>query len=206
MSDRRYVFALLPALLAAALAPGCNQGGEKPQPEETAPPQEEAAAPSGTAVAELAPLADSGVKGRVVFRQTEAGVVVEADVTGLAPGKHGFHIHEWGDCSAPDGKSAGGHFNPTGAPHGGPEADEAHAGDLGNLVADANGHATLELTSTRISLSPGPTDIRGRAVIVHAGEDDLTSQPTGAAGGRLACGVIMEEGGDTQPVLPPSQP
>ena len=139
----------------------------------------------------LEPLGDSGVSGVVSFSMTPTGVRVEADINGLTPGDHGFHVHEIGDCSSPDGKSAGGHFNPADVPHAGPEADTAHAGDLGNLKADKNGHALIAVMSTRVTLGDGAsTDIMGRAVIVHADPDDLQSQPTGAAGGRVACGVI----------------
>lgn len=140
----------------------------------------------------LEPLGDSGVRGKVSFDPSPQGVRVQARVSGLAEGKHGFHIHEIGDCSSPDGKSAGGHFNPAEVDHAGPRSNLAHAGDLGNLKADENGNANLTLVSSRITLGDGaPTDIMGRAVIVHADLDDLVSQPTGAAGGRIACGVIV---------------
>ncbi|MFQ5669005.1 MAG: superoxide dismutase family protein [Acidobacteriota bacterium] len=152
------------------------------------------AAPAAPAMAQavLAPLGDSGVSGKVVFTETQQGVKVGAHVSGLTPGAHGFHIHEIGDCSSSDGKSAGGHFNPLGVPHAGPDADQAQAGDLGNITADASGQAELSMVSSRITLGEGPTGIAGRAVILHAQADDLTSQPTGAAGGRVACGVIGE--------------
>lgn len=189
------------ALLAVS---ACGGGAEKGKAqEEPAPAAESQMAPAPVAIAELAPVGGSNVHGRVVFTQKGDSVEIEADVTGLAPGKHGFHIHQWGDCSSPDGKSAGGHFNPEGVPHAGPDAPQAHAGDLGNIEADATGHGTVKMTSSRISLTGGPNDIRGRAVILHAGEDDLHSQPTGAAGARVACGVVKEEGAETAPVLPP---
>lgn len=140
-------------------------------------------------VAVLNPTAGNDVSGTVTFTKTKDGVKVVADVMGLAEGKHGFHIHEYGDCSAPDGTSAGGHFNPADMPHAGPKADKRHVGDLGNLEADDSGKAHLEWTDVHLSFM-GPNSILGRAVIVHAGEDDLTSQPTGAAGARVACGVI----------------
>ncbi|MFQ5720100.1 MAG: superoxide dismutase family protein [Acidobacteriota bacterium] len=149
-------------------------------------------APAGThtARATLKALHDSGVTGTVTFTSTPEGVRVEAHVNGLTPGSHGFHIHEIGDCSSPDGKSAGGHFNPMGVDHAGPNAAQAHAGDLGNIEANANGHGMLNRVSSRISLGGNTTNILSRAVIIHAKADDLTSQPTGAAGGRVACGVI----------------
>jgi Cu-Zn family superoxide dismutase len=98
-------------------------------------------------------------------------------------------VHELGDCTAPDGTSAGGHFNPEGMPHGAPADAQRHVGDLGNLTADDSGMAHYERTDDVIALS-GDHSIVGRGIIVHAGADDLTSQPTGAAGARVACGVI----------------
>lgn len=141
------------------------------------------------AVAVLHPTQGNDVSGIVSFAQTDKGVRVVADVEGLTPGEHGFHIHQYGDCSAPDGTSAGGHYNPEDKPHGAPGDTERHVGDLGNIQADENGKAHLEMTDRVISLR-GPHSIVGLAVIVHAGADDLTSQPTGNAGPRVACGVI----------------
>jgi Cu-Zn family superoxide dismutase len=140
---------------------------------------------------DLQPTAGSSVSGWVSFEPMADHVLVKAEVKGLTPGKHGFHVHEKGDCSSGDGKSAGGHFNPAGMPHAGPDADKRHAGDLGNLEANASGVATVDRTDFVIRLS-GEDSILGRAIIVHAGEDDLTTQPTGAAGARVACGVIAE--------------
>lgn len=141
------------------------------------------------AVCVLHPTAGNDVSGIITFTKTDNGIKIVADVEGLTEGKHGFHIHEFGDCSRLDGKSAGGHFNPDIKNHGAPDASERHVGDLGNLIAGSDGKAQYERTDTYISLS-GSHSILGRAIIVHAGEDDLTSQPTGAAGSRLACGVI----------------
>jgi len=143
------------------------------------------------AVAVLHPTEGHEVTGTVWFTKTENGIKVVADVEGLTPGMHGFHIHQLGDCTAPDGTSAGGHFAPDGSPHGAPDdpADQRHVGDLGNIQADQDGVAYLEWTDPLISFSGGHSII-GRAVIVHAGEDDLESQPTGDAGARVACGVI----------------
>jgi Cu-Zn family superoxide dismutase len=109
----------------------------------------------------------------------------------LEPGPHGFHVHEFGDCSAPDGSSAGGHFAPLGSPHGPPDAGqgERHIGDLGNIVANADGVVEQELADSVIRLD-GENSIVGKAIIVHAGADDFTTQPSGAAGERVACGVI----------------
>jgi Cu-Zn family superoxide dismutase len=125
----------------------------------------------------------------VTFTRGQNGISIVADVEGLSPGQHGFHIHEFGDCTAPDGTSAGGHFNPEGNPHGAPSDTERHVGDLGNLSADDAGMGHYERTDSHITFQ-GPHSIIGRGIIVHAGEDDLTTQPTGDAGPRVACGVI----------------
>ena len=131
----------------------------------------------------------NNVTGTVVFTKTDGGVKIVADLQGLTKGKHGFHIHECGDCSAPDGTSAGGHFNPASKSHGAPMDMGRHAGDMGNIEADDNGKAHLEYVDPMMSLA-GEHSIIGRSVIVHKSEDDLKTQPTGNAGARVACGVI----------------
>ena len=140
------------------------------------------------AIAVLHPASGSKVTGTVTFTKTGDTVQVVADITGLTPGKHAFHIHEFGDCSAPDAASAGSHFNPTKKPHGAPDSAERHVGDFGTLEADSSGKAHLELKSNVLKFS-GETSILGHAVIVHEKVDDY-SQPVGNAGGRVACGVI----------------
>ena len=143
------------------------------------------------AMATLSPTEGNDVRGRVTFVDTPDGVRVFAEISGLSEGMHGFHVHETGDCSAPDATSAGGHFNPDDHPHGAPDAPSAerHDGDLGNLEAGVDGVARYERTDTNVALS-GPNSVIGKAVIVHAGQDDYTSQPSGDAGSRVACGVI----------------
>jgi len=145
--------------------------------------------PTNKAVCVLHPTEGNNVKGVVTFTRTDTGIKIVADVEGLTEGKHGFHIHQYGDCSKPDGTSAGGHFNPEDKKHGAPTDTERHVGDLGNLDAGADGRAHYERVDNVITFS-GEHSIIGRGIIVHAGEDDLTSQPTGAAGARVACGVI----------------
>jgi Cu-Zn family superoxide dismutase len=140
-------------------------------------------------IAVLTPASDSKVMGTIAFTKAGDGVKVVADISGLSPGKHGFHIHEFGDCSDPKAASAGGHFNPTKHQHGAPDASDRHAGDLGNIDADASGKAHLEINDNAMQLT-GDNAIIGHAVIVHEKADDLKTQPTGDAGGRLACGVI----------------
>jgi len=144
------------------------------------------------AVAVLAPTQGQKVHGQVVFERKGSGVEVVAEVEGLAPGTHGFHVHEVGDCSAPDASSAKGHLNPTNEPHGARDAAKRHEGDLGNIEADASGKAQAKLVDTKLSLD-GAQSIVGKAVIVHEKADDFTTQPTGNAGGRVACGVVKVE-------------
>ncbi|RKD91080.1 superoxide dismutase family protein [Mangrovibacterium diazotrophicum] len=141
------------------------------------------------AICVLQPTEGNTVSGTVTFTKTDGGVVVKAEVSGLTPGKHGFHIHQFGDLTAPDGTSAGGHFNPEGHDHGAPTGEMRHVGDLGNLEANAEGVAIYEVTYPSMTFA-GPESILGRGIIVHADEDDLVSQPTGAAGARVAIGVI----------------
>lgn len=141
------------------------------------------------AAAMLTPTQGNSVHGRVSFSREPNGISIKAEFSGLPPGKHGFHIHEYGDCSAPDASSAGEHFNPFGKKHGGPHAPDRHAGDFGNITAAEDGIAEATMSSEIISFE-GPGSILGRSVVVHGGADDLTSQPAGAAGPRLGCGVI----------------
>ena len=141
--------------------------------------------------AELNPTANNKVQGKVDFFETAKGVRVVAKVSGLTPGLHGFHIHEVGDCSAPDAMSAKGHFNPHGMKHGGPADAMRHAGDFGNITADAAGNATYEALDAHLTFD-GTNSIIGRGVIVHANADDLSGQPAGNAGPRVACGVIVK--------------
>jgi Cu-Zn family superoxide dismutase len=174
------LFSILAAATLAAPAPAAS-----PSPATMA---HKVAAPT-RAVAVLHPTQGHSVSGTVRFEAVAGGVKVTANLKGLAAGSHGFHVHEFGDCTAPDATSAGGHFNPAGHPHAGPSDAKRHAGDLGNVEAGADGTATLEWTDAAMKLD-GAHGVVGHAVIVHAKADDLKTQPTGDAGGRLACGVI----------------
>lgn len=134
----------------------------------------------------------SAIEGRATLEETKAGLKIMAQVHGLTPGSHGFHIHEYGDCSDL-GRSAGSHFNPMHSPHGDVVKSgmkKAHAGDLGNITADAKGDASIEVVVPKLSLTGGKYDVAGRSLIVHEKADDF-SQPAGNAGGRAACGVIV---------------
>lgn len=137
------------------------------------------------AVAVLRPTKDSKVRGQLRLVATGERVRIMGKVNNLTPGKHGFHIHEFGDARARDGKSAGGHYNPSGHDHGAP-GEMSHAGDLGNITAGENGVAEIDVTITDMPLH----FLFGRSFVVHAGEDDLKSQPSGDAGGRVAVGII----------------
>jgi len=142
-----------------------------------------------SARAMVSPLSKGRVRGVAEFSGPDCGCStrVSVQLSGLTPNQlHGIHIHENGDCSALDGSSAGGHYNPTGAAHGGPESDAHHSGDLGNIMARADGQATLEINLERVAVS----SLVGRSIVVHANPDDLKSQPSGNSGDRIACGVI----------------
>lgn len=131
------------------------------------------------------------VKGSLVVTElADGGVSITGVISGLTPGLHGFHVHEHGDCGSADGMSAGGHFNPTKAPHGDTEATHSHVGDLGNIKADPSGRAFVDITKKPATLGTGPSSFLGRSFIVHGGADDLNSQPAGESGHRIGCGVI----------------
>jgi Cu-Zn family superoxide dismutase len=146
------------------------------------------AAPISKAVAILLPTKGSKAEGRVTFTQTDGTVHVHAEISGLTPGDHGFHIHEFGVWSE-DGMASGGHYNPTQQKHAGTDTPKRHVGDLGNITANENGNATVDLDDPSLNFH-GPTSILGRGLVVHEKADDFKTQPTGNAGGRIAVGVI----------------
>jgi len=141
-------------------------------------PEEKLSAPL-KAIAVLHPTEGNKVSGTVTFTEVADGVQVHAEITGLISGNHGFHVHEFGDCTSMDGSSAGAHFNPTNQPHAGPDVDARHVGDMGNIEADASGTAKLDYLDHSMSLSNDDRSIIGRSVVVHAKADDLKSQPAG---------------------------
>lgn len=195
------IFTLFVCLAAAtAFAVGCEAEVE------TQDPTTQVAAASGeekTAVATIAPSkaattqpAQGQPKGTITFHQTGEQVHISGEISGLQPNtRHGIHIHETGDLSAPDLSSAGGHYNPENHPHGAPATQgSVHAGDLGNLEADDKGVAKMDLTVENISLGGSENDVIGKPVIIHAKADDLKSQPSGDAGARIGGGIIeMQE-------------
>jgi superoxide dismutase, Cu-Zn family len=194
------VFALVLALGAC--------GGDNPAPAEPPPPAAPAGAdqqgsvqPAATSTsrahAELSPTEGSDVQGSLTFTDENGAVRLTGTISGLEPGsQRGFHIHEFGDCSAPDAMSAGGHWNPEGHDHGRRSYGEFHAGDMDNVIADDTGSLTLDFLLSGLEIGTGGArDIVGKSVIVHKGADDYVSQPTGDAGPRAACGVIeLQEG------------
>lgn len=184
-------------LLAMALIMGltsCKNVKKDTEPAVMEVDENEAAAPKGLTV-QLMAKSDSNVSGTVVFTEENGTVSMSANITGLEPGEHAIHIHESSDCSSADGKSAGGHWNPTSESHGkwGVETGY-HKGDIGNFIADENGKGNVEFSTDEWCLSCGDEmkDIIGKGIIVHAGIDDYTTQPTGDAGGRVSCGGIIE--------------
>jgi superoxide dismutase, Cu-Zn family len=201
----RYGVFVMVGVVALAAA-GCG-----PKPEETEPAPaatSEAAEPSApdhssgqqhtppaggvgaTATAQLQPAdASSGVTGMVTFTQELGGVRVVADVSGLTPGNHGFHIHQNGECTPPF-TSAGDHLNPYSAEHSCPPEQVRHLGDLGSIEIGADGKGHYDQLVDKISLVDPHHQVAGKAVLVHAGADDCKTQPTGGSGDRIACGVI----------------
>ena len=193
--------------LASALAlSACNKGAEPDAapadsitpPAATAPVADPAAPPEMAkpiATAQLQPTKDSTVAGTISFTLVDGQLRASGDISGLKPdSEHGFHIHEKGDCSAPDGSSAGGHFNPGSSEHGSISTAMHHGGDMPNIKADAQGNAHIDgpvASNVNVGVGDG-FDIVGRGLIVHADPDDYKTQPTGNAGARLACAVITK--------------
>jgi len=180
-------------LCAPLLLVACGQPGEG-EPVEEAEPAETAAAetPAVEAMATIEAKSGSGVSGTARFSYGNGVVTLHLEVAGATPGEHAFHLHETGDCSAADGTSAGGHWNPRQMDHGKlGEGDQFHYGDTGNLTVGEDGSGWAHVMTDLWSIGTGDeNDILGKAVIIHAGADDFVSQPTGAAGGRIGCGVI----------------
>lgn len=152
-------------------------------------------AESKTLTFKMEPKSDSNVSGEVTFTEENGVVIMKAMFSGLTEGEHAIHIHEKADCSSSDGTSTGGHWNPTFEPHG-KWGDETgyHKGDIGNFVADADGNAKVDFATDQwcIGCDDDAKNIVGKAVIVHQGVDDFTSQPSGAAGSRISCTGIIQ--------------
>ena len=183
-------------MIVASCTPAKKEGAENPegaQMEEQV--QEDTAKEEPTAHATLNSASGSSVTGTATFRQVgEMTVRMSVEAHNLSPGEHALHLHQNGDCSAPDATSAGGHWNPGGMEHGQRGVGEFHAGDIINLTADADGNVSWseDIVGWTIGGSDS-TNILNKGVIIHDKQDDFVTQPTGAAGGRVACGVIMED-------------
>jgi Cu-Zn family superoxide dismutase len=182
--------------LLLCFATSCKENKKESEPkmteEEMAPVEKEAAK---ELVVKLEPKSDSNVSGTVFFKEENGLVTMTAMINGLTEGTHAIHIHEKADCSSPDGKSAGGHWNPTGQPHGKwGSAEGYHKGDIGNLEASADGKGTITMVTGEWCIGCGDPnkDIVGKGIIVHDGADDFVTQPTGNAGGRVSCGGIIQ--------------
>ena len=178
---------LMVSILAASLA-ACASA-PPPKPAAPAQPQHRVQ----RAQANLAPASASLVSGKLAITAIDGGVRIEGELGGLGRGgTHAIHVHERGDCSAADGSSAGGHLNPSASAHGRAGTPVHHLGDMDNLSANARGVARVDLRLSGVTLGSGASnDILGRALVVHAGPDDYSSQPAGNSGARVGCGVIQ---------------
>jgi superoxide dismutase, Cu-Zn family len=177
---------------------GCASSSQSTEPataasestSDSAPATEESAASEKTLEVALQAKSNSQLSGAATLSETAEGVKIVLSVENVAPGEHGAHVHENGDCSAPDAASAGSHYNPSSHPHALPTSDPRHLGDLGNITVGADGKGTIEVVAPGANLKEGdPSSFLGRAIIVHEKQDD-GGQPVGNAGGRIGCGVI----------------
>ncbi len=181
-------------LLLAACSREQPEGAPRQPDETTAAPAEKTASAEAApeAAAQIAPTQGNTVTGSLALAASPQGVRISGAIQGLKPdAEFGFHVHEKGDCSAPDGSSAGAHFNPAQAQHGNPASGEHHAGDMVNIRSNGEGVAQVDTTAAGTSLHGDPnTDVMGKAIVVHESPDDYTTQPSGNSGKRIACGVI----------------
>ncbi|MFJ4292308.1 superoxide dismutase family protein [Cupriavidus sp. NPDC089707] len=193
---KQVLIPLAACVAATVVLAGCAGSGTSASASSSATGASASAASSSItsgarATATLQPKSGTNTAGTVTFQQQPGGVLMSASITGLPPNTvHGFHVHEKGDCSAPDAMSAGGHFNPGGKPHGQMTMPDHHAGDMNNITADANGNVRVGMLLPSLSVGTGANSVIGRSVVVHKDPDDYKTQPTGNAGGRIACGVV----------------
>ena len=186
-------------LLAATLVwAGCGSGpnqetGVDTDTLSTMPVDKDLSDKEKVAVADLEAKSGSNLSGKVTFTEKDGKVTMKAEINGVSEGKHAIHIHDMGDCSADDGSSAGGHWNPTDERHGKwGDKEGYHKGDIGNFEADADGHGTISMTTDEwcVGCDDPKKDVVGHSLVIHDGVDDFVSQPAGDAGKRIGCGVI----------------
>ena len=194
MTAMKLGLGVVATLLLAACSREQPEGAPRQPDDATAAPAEKTTAtdPEPEAVAQVAPTQGNTVTGSLALTPSSEGVHITGAVQGLKPdAEFGFHIHEKGDCSAPDGSSAGAHFNPAQAQHGNPTSGAHHAGDMTNIRSNAEGVAVVDTTAAGTALHGDPaTDVMGKAIVVHESPDDYATQPSGNSGKRVACGVI----------------
>jgi Cu-Zn family superoxide dismutase len=213
---------LLTGILATTIAIGGGLASAQDSSPVASPGASPAASPEvpwtsgGVPVIDRIPLGtpNGAIAAYATLEQGEGGVTIRVESTvdsTLEPGTHGIHIHEVGACDASGSTpyaSAGGHFNPDGSSHGGPEEEDSHAGDLGNLEVSEDGTIEFEVTSDRVSLDRDAENTlvgpNGSAIIIHAGEDDLETDPSGESGDRVACGIIFASVEPAMNATPPS--
>jgi len=173
--------------LVGLVAAGCGGGTEE------AEDSSQSARTIRRGIAYIDPKSGSELTGKALFLNEPGQVALQIDIENAPPGELAVHIHETGDCSAPDGTSAGSHWNPTDEAHGKWEDGAFHLGDIGNVVIGDDGTGAITMTTGRWSMGTGEVnDVLGKAIIVHEQADDFNTQPTGAAGKRIGCGVIEE--------------
>lgn len=192
MARSNFILLFLAALFTFGCQGSGNQSSESSSSTQTDP--EPASAPQ-TITVKLEPKSGSNLSGTAIFTEANGEVMLKATVRGISEGVHAIHLHEKGDCSSDDGTSAGGHWNPTNEPHGEwGSADGYHKGDIGNFEVNSDGIGEVEFSTDEwcIGCKDPQKDILGKAVIVHEGADDFTTQPTGDAGGREGCGGIIQ--------------
>lgn len=184
------------ALLALVALGSCKNDKKTPETVEVIKVEKEEVVAEATKITfKLEPKSDSKASGSVVFKEEDGKVTFTAVIGGLSEGTHAIHIHDKADCSSADGKSTGGHWNPTNEPHGKWGAVAGyHKGDIGNFEADESGNGIITTTTDQwcIGCEDATKNILGKAIIVHQGVDDFTSQPSGAAGARISCGGIIK--------------
>lgn len=187
ISAARKAARALPMMTAMLLLAACSSDNAGAQSASST------AAPAGPAAKATLLAADGSQKGTAEVVESAAGLTVSITVTGLPAGTHAAHVHTTGTCTAPDFASAGGHWNPTKHQHGKDNPQGMHMGDMPNILLGADGSGTLEYTIPGAKLTSGDApllDADGAAIVIHAAADDMKTDPTGNAGGRLACGVL----------------